>query len=491
MKQKTVIAAALALTMMQPVHAKLSSVGLDQSNYTSDFLMGSVVVSVIFPESDGTQDANTEDWSDDRKAQVLSQIMSGLDWWTKQNPRSPVSFTVVSRTVATKYEPINRPYYDESLWIPDIMSKVGYSGTRFSATRAYVNDLRKQYKTDWGYVIFVVDSLKDSNGMFADGLFAYAYLGGPFAVMTYDNDGYGISNMNVVAAHEMGHIFHALDEYAGASGPNDYTDGYFPTINGNHAYSSKANAPDSIMRGGIRWGLDDWAKLAIGWRDSDKNGRDDILDQSPRVTLTPQPSQSATSGSTAFTGQAAVSILPRQSNSQGYGFSVDTIAKVEYRLKDGTWAIATPVDGNFDSAQENFQVLIPQNTSQTAQAIAAQDVQLRVSTVFSSASGSGPTSSGITPSTLDDAHAYPNPFKPNSNLGHSDVTFTNLTPGAKVQIFTVAGEPVFNKEAAVGSTTLKWMAVNDDGKQVASGVYYFLITDSAGHKKQGKIAVLR
>lgn len=472
-------------------HAALTSWGLDKNAYTSDFMIGNVVVAVVFPESDGSVDPNIENWSDERKTQALSQIMAGLDWWTKQNPHSPLSFTFVTKTVSTRYEPITRPYYDEALWIPDVMSKLGYNSNRFTATRNYVNDLRKDYKADWGYVIFVVDSQVDANGKFADGLFAYAYLGGPFLVLTYDNNGYGISNMGVVAAHETGHIFHALDEYAGASGPNDYSSGYFSTVNGNHAYSSVANEPNSIMRGGLRWGLDDWVRQMVGWRDSDKNDRDDILDLVPVASITQQSNQSGSSGSTGFTGDAAVSILPRQSNAQGYGLTIDNVAKVEYRLKNGDWAQATPMDGVFDSATESFQITVAPSGS-SAQTIRIQDVELRVATSFSIKSGTTVTSSaGGTPATLEDAHAFPNPFKPNSSLGHSNVTFTSLTPGSKVQLFTVAGEPVFDKEAAAGSTTLSWNVVNNDGQEVTSGVYYYLITDSSGHKKKGKIAVIR
>jgi len=219
MKKSASILCFFLLCGFHPSQAALYSVGLDREDYTSDFMMGSVSVAIIFPESDGSYDLNTEDWDDSRKTKVLEEILSGLDWWTQQNPNTPVSFTVITQTVETRYEPINRAYYSESLWIPDVMKKLGYGGTRFTATRNYVNDLREERQTDWGYIIFVVDSLNDLNGKFADGFFAYAYMGGPYLVMTYDNNGYGIENMDAVAAHETGHIFHALDEYAGGRVP--------------------------------------------------------------------------------------------------------------------------------------------------------------------------------------------------------------------------------------------------------------------------------
>jgi flagellar hook assembly protein FlgD len=60
-----------------------------------------------------------------------------------------------------------------------------------------------------------------------------------------------------------------------------------------------------------------------------------------------------------------------------------------------------------------------------------------------------------------------------------------------VQIFTPVGEPVFEKTLDATSTSYNWDAVNDSGEKVASGVYYYLITDDSGHKKKGKLAIVR
>ncbi len=475
---KKILSSLLILSFLSPANATVYSVGLDKTQYTSDFMIGSVAVSIIFAESNGGTDPNVENWDDARKGQVLSEIMAGLDWWTHQNSRSPLSFTYTSQTVTTKYEPITRPYYDEALWIPEIMGKLGYTGSRFVSTRAYCNALRQQYNTDWAFVIFMVDSQADSNGKFADGYFAYSYLGGPFTVMTYDNNGYGISNMDVVTAHEIGHIFNALDQYAGASSPSSYSYGYFPTINGNHQYAATANDANSIMRGGVRWGLDYWAKLMIGWRDSDNNGRDDILDRTPTLTMNQGSGNS-------FAGNAHVNVLPRQDNSSGYGFTVDSIAKVEYKVGDEDWGEAAPADGIFDEPDENFVITIPSSQLPSSQAVvSASDINLRVVTAFSSYVGTA--DSGGSGATLADAHPFPNPFKPNSHLGHGTITFTNLTTGAKVQIFTPAGEPVLERMAD-SNNVVTW----PEASSAASGVYYFLITDESGHKKKGKLAVIR
>jgi hypothetical protein len=487
--------AASFLLLSSRSFAAIYSVGLATANYTSDFMMGKVVCAIVFPESNGSLDPNTETWTDARKSQAISEIMAGHQWWTKQNPRSSVSFTYVVQTLATKYEPISRPYFHEQYWIPDALSKIGYSGTRFTASKNYINDLRAQYQADWGFIIFVVDSANDYNGKFSDGYFAYAYLGGPFIVMTYDNGGYGITNMDVVAAHETGHIFHALDEYVGGSSPNDYSFGYFPTINGNHEWSTIANDPNSIMRGGLRWGLDDWARLMLGWRDSNNNNVDDILDQQPEVVLSPQTLSSGP-GQTVMQGHAKINVLPRQGNTSGYGMTLDTIAKVEYRYgSDGDWMEASAVDGSFNSPEETFQIDVPQSAALNIQSAspfnpASINLEVRAKTAYTMNAGNGTGPQVMSVGALNNAHPYPNPFKPNSSLNHTSVTFTGLTTGSKLNIFTPTGEPVYDATSPVGSD-LTWPGVDADGKNVSSGVYLYLITDAAGNKKQGKLAVIR
>ena len=44
--------------------------------------------------------------------------------------------------------------------------------------------------------------------------------------MTYDNDNWGISQMNVVTRHEQGHIFYAQDEYSVSGCTCTATSGY-------------------------------------------------------------------------------------------------------------------------------------------------------------------------------------------------------------------------------------------------------------------------
>jgi hypothetical protein len=162
--------------------------------------------------------------------------------------------------------------------------------------RSYVNDVRTTFQTDWAFAVFVVDSLNDPDGKFANGLSAYAYLNGPFVIMTYDNGGWGFDKMDFVMAHEMGHIFGAQDQY------KDLTRGFFtsecskssgflqvPNENQDLWIGNCKSDIDSIMRssysaykGSL---IDEYAKGQVGWWDKNpKNGILDPLDRKPPCT---------------------------------------------------------------------------------------------------------------------------------------------------------------------------------------------------------------
>ncbi|MFH1367827.1 MAG: T9SS type A sorting domain-containing protein [Elusimicrobiota bacterium] len=95
---------------------------------------------------------------------------------------------------------------------------------------------------------------------------------------------------------------------------------------------------------------------------------------------------------------------------------------------------------------------------------------------------------GAPAADLSGLKIYPNPFKPSK--GHTYIKFDNLTLNTKLQIFTLAGDIIFEKED-IDIGDFSWQAVNQSGKEVASGVYICLITNDLGEKKISKIAVIR
>jgi hypothetical protein len=309
---------------------------------TSEYLIGSVAVGIVFLESNGTIDHSTEDWTSAEESKVISEIQTGLSWWANQNPSAWVSFKYdIHYRVPTKYEPINRPSTDEDLWIKESMMYLGYSDLDyFTQVRDYISALRKALNTNWAFSIFVVDSSNDTNGEFA-----YAYLGGPFLVMTYKNDQWGIDNMDRVTAHEMGHIFYATDEYDGVT-----------------EYSGYLNVADVDYSGGLmdkdnNWYLSSGTRGQVGWRDSDGDGILDIVDTFPNTALfaySPDPTNKI---NLTYTG--LVTEVPYPNNNPKpwdthRDVTINTIANVQYRVDSGAWLSATATDGAFDASEEYF-----------------------------------------------------------------------------------------------------------------------------------------
>ena len=322
---------------------------------TSEYLIGSVAVGIIFLESNGTIDPSTEDWTSTEESNVISKIQYGSSWWANQNPTAFISFNYsIHYQVPTSYEPINHPATNESLWISEATSYLGYPGTNyFTQIRDYVNALREELNTNWAFAIFVVDSSNDADGKFADDYFAYAYLGGPFLVMTYDNNNWGIENMDYVGAHEMGHIFYATNEYDGVT-----------------EYSGYLNVSDVDGSGGLMnssaWFLSNGTKGQVGWRDSDGDNISDIVDTFPDTKLIFYPSNLTENSTLTYAGFVTEVPYPND-NPYGTGrdVTINTIIKIEYSIDSGEWLEASPVDGAFDEAVENFTFTTPSLSSGT------------------------------------------------------------------------------------------------------------------------------
>jgi len=257
----------------------------------------------MLAESDGSWDPSTEDWTESEQVKVLSEIIAALDWWAANEPNAHLTFVYDDSTFApigTSVEPINRPYSNQYLWITELMTAKGYTGSSyFDQVRQHNNALREAHKTDWAFTIFVVDSSNDSDNRFSDGYFAYAYLGGPFAVMTYGTNGYGAQNLDAIAAHEIGHIFQALDQYYSASQLCTRSSGYLGAENQNSQYGACASNVHSIMRG----------------------------------ETYPSPLRRST--------------------------TINTIEGVQYRMAGNPWMEAQPSDGAFDTYSESFTFTTP------------------------------------------------------------------------------------------------------------------------------------
>ncbi len=350
----------------EPMVLDLNSVQ-EEDNYspgyydTSLYMIGDVSVSIITPESIG----GTEDWTDGELIMVHSEIMRALDWWAEKEPKAHLNFVYnYEDGVPVEDEPIENGH---NIMFNQAMDYLGFGvdGDLYPATSLvydYVNYQRDLKNTDWGFAIFVADSTNDEDDKFPSGYFAYvkasASGNGPYMVMTSENGGYGLENMDAVTAHEFGHVFGALDQYTGCSCTT--RTGYLNYENQNCGYGTCLINEISIMKN-IMYGfnnniIDDYARGQVGWQDLDNNGVLDILDgAAPKVQLvnesnliedpitrepTLEPITSLVTQDFTLEGEARKSLF-ESLNPNYNNVSISDVEKVQFRIvrssKPGEW----------------------------------------------------------------------------------------------------------------------------------------------------------
>jgi len=97
---------------------------------------------------------------------------------------------------------------------------------------------------------------------------------------------------------------------------------------------------------------------------------------------------------------------------------------------------------------------------------------------------SGP--SIVFPGDLESLIVYPNPFS--RWEGHREVSFQGLTSDARIRILTLTGELVKEEEVS-WQYIWTWDVRNTNGEELARGVYMWIVTNSTGERRIGKIAI--
>ncbi len=86
-----------------------------------------------------------------------------------------------------------------------------------------------------------------------------------------------------------------------------------------------------------------------------------------------------------------------------------------------------------------------------------------------------------------DIHPYPNPFR--ASEGHTSIIFANLPPESRLTIATVSGKIVREVEG-IGPDSWVWDVKNDNGRELASGVYLYIVEYENGYSRD-KVMVIR
>lgn len=450
----------------------------------SEYLLGDVGVALFFLESDGSIDPSLEDWTDEERRHVEARVVEATEWWRSRAPEGFLRFTYEFHpSVSVSYEPITRPQEDEDLWIREALATVGFSsGDRFTRTQEYLNDMKARLGLDWAFALFIIDSSADGDGMFADGYFAYAYVGGPFAVLTLDNDGWGMENFASVCAHEIGHLFYALDQYASARVPCDRTSGYLGVATANSGYGEcPEEEPLCIMRSthlGVAT-MSETVRGQVGWFDENGNGVPDPIDREPAVTADADLS----GDSVVVSGKASV-VPTANENPLGYGhdLSVSTIVAVEYRTDGGEWREVVGAVSGEPSTTVDFDLRVSMREVESGEIeVRARDsAGLDSPTLTLSLSGGEEKdpAAGADPEPLPGPVRIlgnrPNPFNPSTEIRF------RLDGEARVRldVFDMRGALVrrlADEVSPAGERGVVWDGRDAAGRDAPSGLYIFRV----------------
>lgn len=355
----------------------LSNVPLGASvNDTAEFMLGDIVVNVVLLESNGAVDNNTENWTSAQIADVKQRIEQGAQWWENAlanfSPNSYLKFhfdyTFADSPLSTSYEPIARPSDDYPLWVDEFLYEVGYlsNGQLSDDIRAYNHSQRVSHDANWSFTIFVVNNASDADKQFAlNGSFlrSFAFSGGQFIVLPADRPASTV-------AHEIGHMFWAVDEYPGG---DFYTmhRGYYDTqaVNAADGHPNPAQRQPSIMASDALFttAYDTYTSspstfALVGWQDSDGDGILDVLDVP--FTLRGSGYFDAETGTYKFFGDAWVNTLPNR-NTEGTrnDMTINKIREIQYRVDGGSWITLQTADDYKTSLTLTTPVL-PQGAQQ-------------------------------------------------------------------------------------------------------------------------------
>jgi hypothetical protein len=98
-----------------------------------------------------------------------------------------------------------------------------------------------------------------------------------------------------------------------------------------------------------------YTKGQIGWGDSDGDSIPDLLDTFPETVLFPHAPDPCSTTTPTYTGTARVVPVPNR-NRQGEGndITLELVTGVEFRVDGSAWSEASPVDGAWDEAEEDY-----------------------------------------------------------------------------------------------------------------------------------------
>jgi len=361
-------------------------------NPLSSVRTANVAVRIILPESAGPK----ENWDlsavPDIKTQIKGEVILACKWWqdvaSAQTASASLSFLILDpEVVNTSYEAIDQIYQDPlgpggaSGCIREVLRNAGCGSCSvlpdtpcdFFGTimRSLAHFLRIDTNTDWSFLIMVVNSRNEPGFGFLDDqtytpIKAVVYESYPLIIAETGSNNFLLTYnaLRVILAHEIGHVFWAMDEYVGSGAHPTDTSGYFNAVNGN--FETLPDHQPCIMSGDVDLNtcfqnhtVCSYTRLQVGWRDQDANGVQDVTDPGPDPLLSSPPPSGIVHGLyPVLQGIGYVTPLPTQNTISAHDVQVNTITSASFRVDGGAWQDAGPSDGAFNGGIEQFDAPI-------------------------------------------------------------------------------------------------------------------------------------
>lgn len=350
----------------------------------SELLIGTVLINVVFPESE----AGTEDWTTDEIMDALSGIARGVGELQQNLHWVDLDFFYNYEDymkVEISAEPIETYWTEHYFWIVETMEELGYVSddtllVDSGAVNKLNNETRQRFGTDWAFTVFVADQsyhynpsppYPDPDCWAGSGVISYAYLGGPYLVLSYPacKLGHG-AGFNRVFVHEMCHVFWALDEYYSAQMDCDAVSGYLAYPNRNTLFNKCQEVTLCIMMG-VSYGptlpICKYTLGQMGLTDEDENSVPDIFEIPPEIEFIDLPGVNADTiyKDAWVTGARAVNRAYPNQNVKQLVFYADEMVDYGAWLVDGQYQIngefpyeLQPADGKWNSSRESIGCMI-------------------------------------------------------------------------------------------------------------------------------------
>lgn len=234
------------------------------NDYNSEYFSGLVTTSVLFIESDGSEDPNYYSWTQEALEEEKLDVLMALHTW---------AYTAYLQEVDLTFIPVwydNRPevgqglepnlhlgsfdFYSSELnrMTGSVLNNLGYKASYTRAQGDNFNyDQQQAYESDFAFTIGIHYSHLGKGYIRAN-----AMIGGPITYLSreYDYRVYG---------HEIGHIFHAFDEYLNTQNCDPATPSFNGAINGNNLANSCLSKQTCVMNNNAILGEGDELQFAV------------------------------------------------------------------------------------------------------------------------------------------------------------------------------------------------------------------------------------